>query len=91
MDNNKTLSNPETASNKAPSKLTFIYYDEDEFAAFLDSLPLTVASKVIARIREVSTIGIAEAMTLQLVKKEKISLSLELIRKAFSPVHYFSV
>ena len=69
MDNNKTLSNPETASNKAPSKLTFIYYDEDEFAAFLDSLPLTVASKVIARIREVSTIGIAEAMTLQLVKK----------------------
>lgn len=69
MDNNKTLSNPETASNKAPSKLTFIYYDEDEFAAFLDSLPLTVASKVIARIREVSTIGIAEAMALQLVKK----------------------
>lgn len=92
MDNTKDLSNPETASNKAPSKLTFIYYDEDEFAAFLDSLPLTVASKVIARIREVSAIGIAEAMALKLVRKvdrKKISLSLELIRKAFSPVHYF--
>lgn len=69
MDNNKTLSNSEAASNKVPSKLTFIYYDEDEFAAFLDSLPLNVASKVIARIREVSTIGIVEAMALQLVKK----------------------
>lgn len=69
MDNTKDLSNPETVSNKAPSKLTFIYYDEDEFAAFLDSLPLTVASKVIARIREVSAIGIAEAMALKLVRK----------------------
>ena len=72
MDNTKDLSNPETASNKAPSKLTFIYYDEDEFAAFLDSLPLTVASKVIARIREVSAIGIAEAMALKLVRKVDI-------------------
>lgn len=69
MDNNKTLSNPETANNSVTPRLTFGYYDEDEFNAFLDSLPTSVAAKVIAKIQEVSAIGIAEAMALKLVRK----------------------
>lgn len=69
MDNNKTLSNPETASNSVTPGLTFDYYDKDEFKAFLDSLPASVAAKVIVKIQYVSTIGIVEAMTKKLVKK----------------------
>ena len=71
MDNNKTLSNPETASNSVTPGLTFDYYDKDEFKAFLDSLPASVAAKVIVKIQYVSTIGIVEAMTKKLVKKSR--------------------
>lgn len=69
MDNTKDLSNPETASKSATHGITFDYYDEDEFNTFLDSLPTSVAFKVIAKIQEVSSIGIAEAMALKLVRK----------------------
>ena len=69
MDNNKNLSNPETASNSVTPKLTFDYYDEDEFKSFLNSLPTSVVVKVIAKIQYVSTVGILEAMAKQVVKK----------------------
>ncbi len=69
MDNNKNLSNPETASNSVTPKLTFDYYDEDEFRSFLNSLPTSVVAKVIAKIQYVSTVGIVEAMAKQVVKK----------------------
>lgn len=69
MQNKKTFSNPETACNSVTPGLTFDYYDEDEFKAFLDSLPASVAAKVIVKIQYVSTIGIVEAMTKKIVKK----------------------
>lgn len=69
MDNTKNLSNPETASNSVTPKLTFDYYDEDEFRSFLNSLPTSVVAKVIAKIQYVSTVGIVEAMAKQVVKK----------------------
>ncbi|MFR7632114.1 MAG: type II toxin-antitoxin system RelE/ParE family toxin [Streptococcus salivarius] len=62
----KTSSTPEIG---VPPKLIFDYYDEDEFKTFLDSLPSSVAVKVISKMQDVATIGLAKAVTKQVVKK----------------------